>query len=236
MAQLCVALDFDKTQDAIAMVELLVDQVKWFKVGMELFNLAGPEIITQIRELGAEIFLDLKLHDIPQTVERTASVLAKLGVGMFNVHASGGGAMLAAAKRGAQAGAGEAGLYEPLLVGVTVLTSLDQAALLELGLTATPQEQVLRLAKLCQGHGLDGVVCSPLEAETLKAKLGRDFVLVTPGIRPADSSVGDQRRIATPKLAVQAGADFLVVGRPITRAQDPKQAALKILAEMEERA
>ncbi len=236
MAQLCVALDFDNTSQAIDCVKLLVDEVKWFKVGMELYNLAGPSIISQIKELGAQIFLDLKLHDIPKTVERTASVLAKLGVGMFNVHASGGSAMLKAAREGALAGADSSGLPEPLLVGVTVLTSLDQAALLELGISDTPQTQVLRLARLSKEQNLHGVVCSPLEAELLRGELGKSFVLVTPGIRPSQSSVGDQKRIATPKRAVRWGADYLVVGRPITKATDPKGAAHSILLEMGEQA
>jgi orotidine-5'-phosphate decarboxylase len=232
MAQLCVALDFAAKEDALALVKLLSPDVRWFKVGMELFDLAGPGIISEIRNLGAQIFLDLKLHDIPRTVERTAAVLAKLGAGMFNVHASGGRAMLSAAKRGAARGAREAHLPAPHLVGVTVLTSLDQEALSELGVDSTPQAQVLRLAALCDQEGLDGVVCSPLEAGYLREKLGKKFLLVTPGIRPAESALEDQRRIATPGAAVRSGADFLVVGRPIARAGDPRAAALEILAEM----
>lgn len=234
MAELIVALDFDCPQDALACVRELKNDVTWFKVGMELFDLAGPQIIAQLKDEGAKLFLDLKLHDIPQTVERTAKVLTKLGVDMFNVHAQGGSAMLAAARRGALAGAEEEKLTPPLLVGVTVLTSLDDAGLSELGIDADPQEQVLRLARLCQSSGLDGVVCSAQEAENLKRELGEDFVLVTPGIRPQESSVGDQKRVATPKNAVLWGADYLVVGRPITQAADPKAAASKILREMGE--
>lgn len=234
MAHLCVALDFAHADEAIALVRQLTPQVNWFKVGMELFNLAGPQIVEKIKGLGAEIFLDLKLHDIPQTVERTAKVLAALGVGMFNVHASGGRAMLAAARRGADSGADENNLPRPHLLGVTVLTSLDQAALLEVGIDEPPKKQVLRLARLCKEEGLDGVVCSPLEAETLRRELGGEFLLVTPGIRPASASLGDQKRISTPAMAVKAGADFLIVGRPITRAEDPLAAAEQILAEMRE--
>jgi orotidine-5'-phosphate decarboxylase len=184
-----------------------------------MFTYFGPQFVKQLVDLGFDVFLDLKFHDIPNTVAKAITAAAELGVWMVNVHASGGLEMMQKAKEALTK-------YEngPLLIAVTVLTSMDQAQLLRLGVDKTPQEQVLYLAKLAQEAGLDGVVCSAQEAESLKTELGADFKLVTPGIRPLGTDVGDQKRIMTPKKAVEAGSDYLVIGRPITKAKDPVQA------------
>lgn len=212
-----IALDYDDKAQALAFVEQLDPSQCRLKVGKEMFTHFGPEFVKALVAKDFDVFLDLKFHDIPNTVAKAVKAAAELGVWMVNVHASGGRRMMEAAKE-ALVPYGE---KAPLLIAVTVLTSMDQSDLTELGIELTPAEQVKRLATLTKSSGLDGVVCSSHEAEDLKALLGKEFKLVTPGIRPAGSDAGDQRRIKTPKQAVDSGSDYLVIGRPITKAQDP---------------
>ncbi|ROQ27417.1 orotidine-5'-phosphate decarboxylase [Gallaecimonas pentaromativorans] len=213
-----VALDFDDKAKALALVDQLDPQQCRLKVGKEMFTLFGPDWVKTLVDKGFDVFLDLKFHDIPNTVAKAVAAAAELGVWMVNVHASGGRRMMEAAK----AALAPYGDKAPLLIAVTVLTSMTDEELQELGVSATSaEEQVLLLASLTQAAGLDGVVCSAKEAPQLKATLGQDFKLVTPGIRPAGSDAGDQRRVLTPKEALAAGSDYLVIGRPITQADDP---------------
>ncbi|ENY71456.1 orotidine 5'-phosphate decarboxylase [Aeromonas diversa CDC 2478-85] len=223
-----VALDFARQEDALALVDQLSPSACRLKVGKEMFTLFGPQFVRELVGRGFDVFLDLKFHDIPNTVAKAVAASAELGVWMVNVHASGGRRMMEAAK----AALAPYGDKAPLLIGVTVLTSMEQVDLAELGVTLTPAEQVLRLARLTKAAGLDGVVCSAQEATLLKAECGADFKLVTPGIRPAGSEQGDQRRIMTPAQAVAAGADYLVVGRPITQAGAPAAVLQAINAEL----
>lgn len=223
-----VALDFAREEDALALVARLSPAECRLKVGKEMFTLFGPAFVRRLVALGFDVFLDLKFHDIPNTVAKAIAASAELGVWMVNVHASGGRRMMEAAK----AALAPYGDKAPLLIAVTVLTSMEQSDLNELGVTLSPAEQVLRLARLAKDAGLDGVVCSAQEAELLKGELGAGFKLVTPGIRPAGSEQGDQRRIMTPSRAVAAGSDYLVVGRPITQAADPAQVLAHINGEL----
>ena len=197
-------------------------------MGKELFTIAGPELIKSLHQLGFEVFLDLKFHDIPNTVAKAVLAAAKLDVWMVNVHASGGSEMMETTIAAMQTAGGK----QPLLIAVTVLTSMDAHGLRETGINQTPAERVLELAKLTQNSGLAGVVCSAQEAQLLKQQLGSEFILVTPGIRPAFASVGDQKRIMTPAQAIAAGSDYLVIGRPITQAEDPMHALGLIEAEI----
>ncbi|MGB1879196.1 MAG: orotidine-5'-phosphate decarboxylase [Gammaproteobacteria bacterium] len=213
---LIVALDFDGLAPTLDFADRLDPQRCRVKVGKELFTRCGPEVVRALHARGFEVFLDLKFHDIPNTVAGACRAAADLGCWMMNVHSAGGGAMLEAAR-----GALEAFTPRPLLVAVTVLTSLDTEAMRAVGIQSTPGEQVGRLAALVQSSGLDGVVCSPLEIQDLRKAHGPGFLLVTPGIRPAGSEVDDQARVATPESAVAAGASYLVVGRPVTRAPEP---------------
>jgi len=224
--KLIVALDFPTGPQALAFVDRLEGSCRWFKVGLELFLAAGASIVETLRHRGHSVFLDLKLHDIPNTVAGAVRSVAPLGAELLTIHASGGPAMLAAAAEAA------AGLADPpTLLAVTVLTSMDQAQLSAIGASRTPKEQVLLLATMAFASGIHGFVCSPEEAGTLRSAL-HESVLVTPGIRPAGAAIGDQKRIATPAAALAAGATYLVVGRPITQAPDPAKAATAILAEM----
>ncbi|MGQ9660210.1 MAG: orotidine-5'-phosphate decarboxylase [Thermochromatium sp.] len=213
---LIVALDFAAEQPALALAERLDPARCRLKVGKELFTRLGPAFVERLQRLGFEIFLDLKFHDIPNTVAAACAAAADLGVWMVDVHVSGGRAMLEAARE-------RLIRYErpPLLIGVTVLTSLDRADLDAIGCPGEPRERVLTLATLAHESGLDGIVCSPLEAASVRAALGADFRLVIPGVRPAGAASGDQKRIMTPAEALAAGADYLVIGRPITQASDP---------------
>lgn len=217
----------DKVQ---GLVTLLGDAVGHYKVGMELFYAAGGEAVRFLRAAGKEVFLDLKLHDIPNTVGRSAGVLAGLGATMLNVHAAGGLAMMKAAAEAAAT----CGRPRPKVIAVTVLTSLGEDEWARLSCALPIAEQAVRLAKLAREAGLDGVVASPQEAAAIRAACGPDFLIVTPGVRPAGSAVNDQSRVATPAGALKAGASHLVVGRPVTAAPDPKAAALAILQEMGE--
>lgn len=229
--RLVVALDTADRQEAERLVAALRGVVGVFKVGLEAFTALGPAFVEWLVDQGERVFLDLKLHDIPHTVERAAFACARLGVAMLNVHAAGGRAMMAAARAGVEAGT-PPGRTAPLVLAVTVLTSLDEQALAELQLPGSPAERVQHWAGLAQRAGLSGVVCSPQELAQLRPHFPQPFVLLTPGIRPAGSPAGDQKRVATPAQAVRHGADFLVVGRPITGAADPRAAAEAVVAEM----
>jgi orotidine-5'-phosphate decarboxylase len=227
--RLIVALDVSDAKSALKLVDQLAPTCHWFKVGLELFVAEGPAILEPLVARGLSIFLDLKFHDIPNTVAGAVRSAAGLGVRMINVHASGGPAMLAAAK------AALAGVLDPpQLLAVTVLTSMDQAQVTAAGLDRSPAEQVELLARMCLNAGIHDFVCSPQEVATVRALTGPEGVLVIPGIRPAGGEIGDQRRIATPADALRAGASYLVVGRPITQAADPEKAANAILQEMAE--
>ncbi|MGC9493793.1 orotidine-5'-phosphate decarboxylase [Vibrio genomosp. F10] len=215
--QVIVALDYDKQTDALAFVDRIDPASCRLKVGKEMFTLFGPDFVRELHKRGFSVFLDLKFHDIPNTCSKAVRAAAELGVWMVNVHASGGERMMTASREILE----PYGKDRPLLIGVTVLTSMEQADLSGIGLNITPQEQVIRLATLTKNSGLDGVVCSAQEASLLKEELGQSFKLVTPGIRPVGASVGDQKRIMTPVDAIEAGSDYLVIGRPITQAPDP---------------
>ncbi|MDC5706873.1 orotidine-5'-phosphate decarboxylase [Vibrio europaeus] len=212
-----VALDYDNQADALAFVDRIDPSSCRLKVGKEMFTLFGPDFVKELHKRGFSVFLDLKFHDIPNTCSKAVRAAAELGVWMVNVHASGGERMMTASREILE----PYGKNRPLLIGVTVLTSMEQSDLAGIGLNIAPQEQVIRLANLTKNSGLDGVVCSAQESSMLKSELGKEFKLVTPGIRPAGAAVGDQKRIMTPVDAIQAGSDYLVIGRPITQAADP---------------
>jgi len=228
-----VALDCDATE-AISLAHALRGRVKWLKVGMTLYYSEGPNIVEQLRELGFDVFLDLKLHDIPHQVAGAAASIARTGAAMLTVHASGGREMMRAAVDSARRAAEEVGLPLPCVIAVTVLTSTDDATLAEGGVARTAAEQVSLLAGLALEAGVDGVVCSPNEAAHMREILGPSALIVTPGIRPAWAESQDQARIATPAAALAAGASHLVIGRPITGAPDPAHAADRILSELDE--
>ncbi|PKI16160.1 orotidine-5'-phosphate decarboxylase [Colwellia sp. 12G3] len=213
-----VALDFDNKKDALSFVDKIEPTDARLKVGKEMFTYFGPEFVKQLTSKGFDVFLDLKFHDIPNTVAKAVTAAADLGVWMVNVHASGGSQMMIKAKQALDTYGEDA----PLLIAVTVLTSMNEADLRGLGIQKTPAEQVKFLADLTKQSGLDGVVCSAWEAEQLKSDLGKEFKLITPGIRPAGSAQDDQQRIMTPKQAIDVGVDYLVIGRPITKAIDPQ--------------
>jgi orotidine-5'-phosphate decarboxylase len=231
--RLIVALDVPSLAEAERLLDRLEGQVTHFKIGSQLFTASGPAAVLAVQKRGAEVFLDLKFHDIPNTVAAAAREATRLGAFMFNVHASGGRAMMAAAATGAAAAAKELAVRRPLVLAVTVLTSLDRAVLhREVGVPSSVEGHVLRLATLARDAGLDGAVASPNEVAAIRRSLGAGWVIVTPGVRPAGSDAGDQSRIATPAAAASAGAHYLVVGRPITAAADPARAAAEILEEM----
>lgn len=214
--KIIVALDFASTAPAFELLARIEPSQCRVKIGKEMFTRAGPAFVEQVAGRGFEVFLDLKYHDIPNTVAAACAAAADMGVWMMNVHASGGRKMMnAAVERLAQCGA------RPLLIAVTILTSLGQEDIAEIGYTGSPADNVVRLARLAEDSGLDGVVCSPLEVAPLRAACGPDFRLVTPGVRPAGAAVDDQKRIMTPGDAMRAGASYLVIGRPITAADDP---------------
>lgn len=225
--RLIVALDCPTADAALELVDKLDSQCVWFKVGLELFVAAGPPLIRPLIERGCSIFLDLKFNDIPNTVAGAVRSAAALGVRMMTVHATGGPAMLAAAKAALEGIANP-----PQLLAVTVLTSMDQSQVAAVGVERTPAAQVELLARMGLSAGINGFVCSPQEVATLRALAGPEAVLVIPGIRPAGGEVGDQKRVATPADALRQGASYLVIGRPITQAADPAAAAKGILAEM----
>lgn len=225
---LIVALDFPDSDSAWALASRLDPAQCQVKVGFELFVAAGPRLVARLVEAGFGVFLDLKFHDIPNTVRAAVSAAAALGIGMVNVHASGGRPMMEAAMEAV------APLQAPpKVLAVTVLTSMGETELMEIGLEVSPEDQVLRLARLSQAAGLDGVVCSAREAGMLRSALGSRFVLVTPGIRPGGDPIQDQKRVMTPASAIAAGADYLVIGRPITRTHDPRARVEAILSEIQ---
>ncbi|PHM60284.1 orotidine-5'-phosphate decarboxylase [Xenorhabdus ishibashii] len=219
-----VALDYDNQDAALAFADKIDPQSCRLKVGKEMFTLYGPQFVQALHQRGFDVFLDLKFHDIPNTTARAVAAAAELGVWMVNVHASGGARMMTAAKEALL----PYGKDAPLLIAVTVLTSMEQSDLLGTGIDMTPAQHAERLALLTKQCGLDGVVCSAHEAQQLKAVCGQAFQLVTPGIRPEGTEAGDQRRIMTPPQAVQAGVDYMVIGRPITRSENPALALQQI--------
>ena len=223
-----VALDFAVEEAAVAFARRLDPAQCRLKVGKELFTAAGPACVEKLVGAGFDVFLDLKFHDIPNTVASACKAAAQLGVWMLNVHALGGRAMMTAAREAINSQS-----HQPKLIAVTVLTSMGADDLHEIGIAGEPQETVLRLARLAQTCGLDGVVCSAQEAAMLRRELGYEFSLVTPGIRPAEASVDDQVRIMTPSDAIYMGASYLVIGRPITRAEDPQGVLRRINQEIE---
>lgn len=223
-----VALDYDNRDKALAFVDRIDPRDCRLKVGKEMFTLFGPQLVRDLQERGFDVFLDLKFHDIPNTAAHAVKAAADLGVWMVNVHASGGARMMTAAKEALVPFGNDA----PLLIAVTVLTSMEASDLHGLGISATPAEHAERLAGLTQQCGLDGVVCSAQEAVRFKAAFGQQFKLVTPGIRPQGSEAGDQRRIMTPEQALAAGVDYMVIGRPVTQSADPAQTLRDINASL----
>ncbi len=214
-----VALDYEQQAEALAFVDKIDPSSCRLKVGKEMFTLFGPDFVRELHKRGFSVFLDLKFHDIPNTCSKAVRAAAELGVWMVNVHASGGERMMSASRQILE----PYGNDRPLLIAVTVLTSMEQSDLRGIGIDVAPKEHVMRLASLTQNAGLDGVVCSAQEAHMLKSHLGQEFKLVTPGIRPVGSETGDQRRIMTPSEAIKAGSDYLVIGRPITQATRPDE-------------
>lgn len=215
--RIVVAMDFDNANACLAMAKRLSPKDCRLKVGKELFTTCGPMIVDQLMNLGFDVFLDLKFHDIPNTTAKAVKAAADLGVWMVNVHASGGERMMLAAREALEHRSGS----RPLLIAVTVLTSMEQSDLLGVGIQSSPEEQVIKLASLAHRCGLDGIVCSAQEAPMMRTHFGNDFCLVTPGIRLASSPTDDQRRTLTPAAAIEAGSSYLVIGRPITQAPDP---------------
>jgi orotidine-5'-phosphate decarboxylase len=221
--RIIVALDFNAAKIALNLVDSLDPKLCRLKVGKELYTACGPDLLKQIQNRGFEVFLDLKFHDIPNTVAKAVNVAGNMGVWMLNVHASGGQAMMEAAREALL----EFGSQRPKLIAVTVLTSLVQLDLNQIGIDSSPEEQVSKLALLTRDAGLDGVVCSAAETRLLRAQLPEEFFLVTPGIRRATDAAGDQKRVLGPADAVRSGSDYLVVGRPITQADSPNEALLE---------
>ena len=230
--RLIVALDVDSLDEAKRLVRLLAGEVGMFKIGKQLFTHAGPQAVQLIHGLGGEIFLDLKFHDIPNTVAKAAIEATRLGVKMFNVHASGSLEMMRTTVKEVKRVCRQAKLRRPIMLAVTVLTSLNQDDLQRVGVEHEVADQVVRLALLTKEAAMDGVVASPHEVADIRAVCGRRFVIVTPGIRPADGKSNDQQRVMTPSDAVRAGVDYIVVGRPILESGDPVSAARAIVAEM----
>jgi len=221
--KIIIALDYPSAAPALALAERLQPSLCRLKVGKELFTATGPGLLEQLMRRGFEIFLDLKFHDIPNTAAQACKAAASLGVWMVNVHALGGRKMMEASREAISQSA-----QHPKLIAVTILTSMAQEDLADIGINTTPAEMVLRLAALARDCGLDGVVCSAQEASLLRKHCGNEFCLVTPGIRPVQASLNDQSRVMTPQAALQAGSSYLVIGRPITQAADPLQALLEI--------
>lgn len=234
MAKLVLALDFREKEKLERIVKEVEGAPIWVKVGLEAISAFGLSIISELKEKGFSVFVDMKLHDIPNTVESATRVITKIGADMLNVHCSGGKAMCSAAVFGAKDEAEKLGIKKPYVLGVTVLTSMGVEDLGAIGMRGTTRETVIRLASLGKEAGLDGIVSSAQEIKVVREYFGKDFVILTPGIRPLGNEINDQKRIATPSEAVKSGADFLVVGRPITAASSPKEAVNAILKEIEE--
>ena len=223
--RIIVAMDFDNADQCLAMANRLSPNDCRLKVGKELFTACGPKIVEQLMQLGFSIFLDLKFHDIPNTTTKAVKAAAELGVWMVNVHASGGRRMMESARNILEQRVG----HKPLLIAVTVLTSMEENDLLEIGIDRNPEEQVMTLARLTHSSGLDGIVCSAQEAQVMRREFGKDFCLVTPGIRLESSPADDQRRTLTPAAAITAGSNFLVIGRPITNSLNPVETCSSII-------
>lgn len=230
--RLIVALDVDTRAKALTLVEKLKKDIKIFKIGSELFTSCGPGIVEDVRNKGCEVFLDLKFHDIPSTVAKSAAAAVRLGVFLFNVHALGGPDMMKKAASKVTEEARILKINKPKIIAVTMLTSMDENNLKKIGIDDNMGNQVLRLAILARDSGLDGVVASPSEVKLIREKIGEDFLVVTPGVRPSWAAKDDQKRITTPKEAIDSGANFIVIGRPIIEAPDPLSAARKILEEI----
>jgi orotidine-5'-phosphate decarboxylase len=224
--KIIVALDLPSIDEARKLISVLGEDVSWYKIGLQLFALGGPAFIQEVKESGAKIFLDLKFHDIPNTVRSAVESSCTLGADMLTIHLCGGTEMCQAAVEGR-------GTSSTVLLGVTVLTSQTEATLSEIGIQRSLTQQVLSLATLAKSTGLTGLIASPLELETLRNKFGKDLVIVTPGVRPTWSTAGDQKRFTTPAEALKLGADYLVIGRPITAAPDPKTAFSLIASELQ---
>lgn len=242
--RIIVALDTD-VSEARKLAQKLAGKAAWLKVGMTLFYAQGPQIVEEFKALGFKIFVDLKLHDIPHQVRGAARAVAASGADMLTVHAAGGSEMMQAACEGAEEGYAlyleqqgtqdkDTVAQRPICLAITVLTSLDAATLASIGVEAAAPQQVARLAQLAEDAGMDGIVCSPQEAALVRSQAKEGFILVTPGVRPAGSSKGDQARVATPAEALKAGADYLVIGRPITAAEDPLMSVSNIESELTE--
>ncbi len=228
-----IALDMGE-QEALELCERLSGKAVWVKVGMTLYYACGPSIVDKMRAMGYKVFLDLKLHDIPFQIEGAAEAASLVGADILSIHGLGGAAMIAGARAGVERAASSErrGGSRTQLIAISVLTSMDQEALESIGVASSVADEVSRLATLAVGAGSDGLVCSPQEAASMRALLGEDAIIVTPGIRPAGADLGDQRRVSTPAAAIAAGASKLVVGRPITKAADPVQAFEDIVAEL----
>ncbi len=231
--RLILALDVDDLERVKALVSLVDSKVGMFKVGKQLFTHAGPQAVKLIQGMGGEVFLDLKFHDIPNTVAKAAIEATRLGVKMFNVHASGSLEMMRLTVREVSRVCRQEGLRRPIMLAVTVLTSLNKSDLHRVGVDGEVADQVIRLALLTRQAGMDGVVASPQEVAPIRAACGRRFIIVSPGVRPQRAKRNDQRRVMTPEEAIRAGADYIVVGRPIMEAKDPMRAAQEIITEME---
>jgi orotidine-5'-phosphate decarboxylase len=232
--RLVLALDVEDFKKAEELVGGLIDYVGAFKIGNQLFTAEGPKVVDMVNKKGGKVFLDLKFHDIPNTVARAAEVATKLGVSIFNVHTSGGYEMMKAAAEATAKISKELAIRKPIILGVTLLTSINQEILeKEIGIIKRLEEQVVHLAKLAKASGLDGVVASSWEIKEIRKACGEDFVILTPGIRPAGQSSDDQKRVMAPQEAIKLGANFLVVGRPIRNAANPVESAKQILKEME---
>ncbi len=230
-----VALDVDTDRQALSLVDQLRGTVGMFKVGKQLFTAAGPDVVRRIIGMGERVFLDLKFHDIPNTVAKAGVEAVRLGVSIFNLHAMGGSKMMRAAVEAVKETTEREGIPRPLILGVTVLTSHSQESLTEVGIEKKLEDQVVALARLCESSEIDGVVASPQEIVPIrKAVDNPGFVILTPGVRPAGLALNDQSRVMTPAEAIKAGASFLVIGRPITGADDPLKAAQKIVEEIEQ--
>jgi orotidine-5'-phosphate decarboxylase len=231
---LFVALDVETPGRALELVQMLSEYTRMFKIGAKLFTAAGPGLVRKLVALGANVFLDLKFHDIPDIVAAASAEATRMGVFIFTVHAAGGRQMMLQAAEAATMAAAQSGRRRPLIVGVTVLTSADPGTLEEIGVARSVEDQVASLAGLCAESGLDGVVASPQEVRLIRTAVSKpDFLVVTPGIRLAEDSADDQKRVMTPAEAVEAGADYLVVGRPITNSPDPVLAARRIIEQIE---
>ena len=226
--KIIIALDVNTLKEEERLLDILSPEAQIFKIGMELFYSCGTKALDLVKKYDKDIFLDLKFYDIPNTVYAASKAAVRFGVFMFNVHASGGIEMMKRAVEGAEEESEKLGISRPKILGVTVLTSINGEALKRSGVNKSPEEQVLNLARLTKDAGLDGAVASPEEISAMRKAMGKDFLIVTPGVRPEGSDSGDQKRVATPKEAFQRGADYIVIGRPITKAKDPAKAIQSI--------